>query len=451
MNNLAADTETKRDTPYAWYVVTILLMAGITSYLDRNVVFLLVGPIQETLHLSDTEVSLLEGLAFASCFIVLGFPLGALVDRINRRNLIIAGVLVWGVMTFACGLARNYQELFVARMGVGCGEAILGPAAFSIIGDYFSPKRRAKAASVYNLSNFLSGALSSIVSGVIVHSIGAMSVIGLPVVGETIGWRIVFFVAAIPAFFVALLLLTVREPQRREAGAAKSVAGFGRHLSAHRRTYIHVYGSYAAMTFVGLSTAAWGPTYLVRSFGIDPGTAGMLIGLAGLFAIVGALASGWISDQFAASETAHRFRTPLVGWPILIGAIPLHLTASTLWVAVAGLAVLLTASAVILVSCPPVLQDITPNRFRGRAQSLFFILSALLGLGIAPTIVAIITDQVFGDPAALRYSLLAAQTPVALLGGLICLLGQRHYSQSRREVEAGIKMDRAAAGAILAA
>lgn len=425
---------------YAWYVVFILLLAGITSYLDRNILFLLVDPIRHTLGLSDTQISLLEGLAFAFFFIVLGFPLGGLVDHRNRRNLIMLGVAIWSVMTFACGLARNFPELFLARMGVGFGEAILGPAAYSMIGDYFSPKRRGRAASVYNMSNFLGGALSSLLGGAIVHGIGALVLVQVPVLGETIGWRVVFFAAAAPGILILLLMLTVAEPARSETGTLKpDAAGFWRHVRAHRSAYIFVYSTYVAMTFVGLSTTAWAPSYLIRSFGLTPGKAGMLLGTVGFVAIVGALASGWLSDRFAAGAGAGRFRTPLVGWPILAICVPGHLLAPSLPIALLFSGGMLIGGAIILVSCPPVLQDITPNRYRGRAQALFFIVSILLGMGVAPTAVALVTDFIFQDPAQLRYAMLVVQLPAIGCGWLLCRRGQRHYAEARATLLAQIE------------
>lgn len=417
---------------YAWYVVFVLLLAGITSYLDRNILFLLVDPIRHTLGLSDTQISLLEGLAFAFFFIVLGFPLGGLVDHRNRRNLIVVGVAIWSVMTLACGLARNFPELFLARMGVGFGEAILGPAAYSMIGDYFSPQRRARAASIYNMSNFLGGALSALVGGAIVHAIGALTLVQLPALGETVGWRVVFFAAAAPGGLILLLLLTVREPPRSEVGTVKpDAAGFWRHLHQHRSAYMFVYSTYVAMTFVGLSTTAWSPSYLIRSFGLTPGKAGMLLGTVGFVAIGGALASGWLSDRFAAGGSSGRFRTPLIGWPLLAIALPGHLLAPSLPIALICSAGMLIGGAIILVSCPPVLQDITPNRYRGRAQALFFIASILLGMGVAPTAVALVTDYVFQDPLKLRYAMLVVQLPAIACGWLLCIGGQRPYAVAR--------------------
>lgn len=418
---------------YGWYVVAILLMAGITSYLDRNVLFLLVEPIRETMGLSDTQISLLEGIAFSFFFLTMGMPLGAVIDRWNRRNMIIIGVAIWSVMTFCCGLARNYEELFLARMGVGFGEAILGPAAYSMIADYFAPTRRARAASVYNLSNFLGGAMASIGGGAIIHITGTLAIIPLPVLGNTIAWKTVFFAAALPGILVVLLMFTVREPVRQEtSGSEEPRPAFLPHLRRHARAYAFVYASYVLMTFVGLSSAAWSPTYLQRSFDVTPAQSGQLLGASALLAIFGTLASGWLSDRFAASGAAGgRFRTALVGFPLMLLGLAIFLGSPLLWLALAGSGLAAVGGAIILVSCPPVLQDITPNRLRGRAQALFYVLSVTMGMGVAPTAVALVTDYVFQDTSMLRYSLIVVQIPAAIAGAIVCLIGQRSYETAR--------------------
>lgn len=420
---------------YRWYVVVVLLLAGITSYLDRNIIYLMVEPMRETMKLSDLQVSLLEGTAFAIFFLTMGMPLGALVDTRNRRNLIILGVTIWSVMTFCCGLAQNYEQLFLARMGVGFGEAVLGPAAFSIIADYFDPGTRAKASSVYNLSNFLGGAISITAGGAIIHALGAMSVIEIPVVGATLGWQAAFFVAATPGIPVILALLTVREPVRTETGRKSAEKPkIMPQLKRHRSAYLAIYASYVLMTFVGLSTTAWGPTFLVRSFHLTPAQSGLILGPIGFTAIIGALASGWLSDRFAKSKhSGGRFRTPLVGWPILLLATIGYLFSPALWQVLVCWGLMLIGGSIILVSCPPVLQDITPNRLRGRAQALFYVFSIAIGLGIAPALVALVTDRVFGDPAMLRYSLAVVQIPAIGLGWIIAWRGQRPYGAARAE------------------
>ncbi|WP_372732667.1 spinster family MFS transporter [Novosphingobium sp.] len=424
---------------YRWYVVAVLLLAGITSYLDRNIIYLMVEPMRLTMGLTDTQVSLLEGTAFALFFLTMGMPLGALVDTRNRRNLIILGVAIWSVMTFCCGLAQTYWQLFAARMGVGFGEAILGPAAFSIIADYFEPARRARASSVYNLSNFLGGAIAVTAGGAIIHSLGAMTMIDVPVIGPTLGWQAAFFIAATPGIPVILALLTVREPKRTEKGVVGPTPKILPHLKRHRTAYAAIYSSYVLMTFVGLSTAAWAPTYLVRTFQLTPAKAGLLLGPVGLSAILGALASGWLSDRFALSgRGGARFRTPLVGWPIMLAATLGYLFAPDLWQVLLCSGIMLIGSAIILVSCPPVLQDITPNQLRGRAQALFFVFSIAIGLGIAPTAVGLVSDYVFKDPAMLRYSLAVVQLPAICIGWAVAWLGQAAYGRARQTEQAAI-------------
>jgi MFS family permease len=152
---------------YAWYVLFVLLIIGITSYLDRNIVAVLMEPIKQDLQLTDTEVSLLQGMAFAVFYVAFGLPFGALVDRKNRRVLLAFGIALWSTMTAAGGLAESYWQLFAARAGVGIGEACLAPAAFSLIADYFPPSQRGRAMSVYNMSNYLGGGASMLLGGLV--------------------------------------------------------------------------------------------------------------------------------------------------------------------------------------------------------------------------------------------------------------------------------------------
>ena len=150
-------------SPYAWYVVAMLIVAYTFSFIDRQILTLMVGPIRETLKISDTELSLLHGFAFALFYSVMGIPIGRLVDSRKRTTIIAVGVAVWSVMTALCGLAQNFFQLFLARIGVGVGEAALSPGAYSMIGDYFPPHQRPRALSLYISAAYIGGAAGCLV------------------------------------------------------------------------------------------------------------------------------------------------------------------------------------------------------------------------------------------------------------------------------------------------
>ncbi|MDZ4373677.1 MAG: MFS transporter, partial [Phenylobacterium sp.] len=206
--------------PYAWFVVIVLLLAYTSSFVDRQILTLLVEPIRADLKITDTQFSLLTGLAFSATYTIAGFPFAWLADRFSRRGVIIAGITAWSIMTAGCGLARNFGGLFLTRMGVGIGEATLSPAAYSLIADYFPLSRRATAMAVYSIGVFIGAGAALIVGGQVIAAVSQGPPLSLPVVGRLAPWQVAFLYVAAPGPLIALLMLLVREPLRR--GIAKS-------------------------------------------------------------------------------------------------------------------------------------------------------------------------------------------------------------------------------------
>ena len=201
-------------------MVFVLLLAQTFSFLDRMIMGLLVGPIRDTFQISDTQYSLLAGLAFSLFYALMGLPLARIADSRSRRNLIAAGIAVWSLMTAVCGLAKGFWMLFVARMGVGVGEATLAPGAYSMIADYFPKSLLARALSVYMVGVTLGSGFAYMLGGAVVAYVENMPQIVLPVLGAIHGWQLTFFIVGLPGLLVALLMmLTVREPPRRGLSA----------------------------------------------------------------------------------------------------------------------------------------------------------------------------------------------------------------------------------------
>ena len=176
-------TLTQTSVGYRWYVIFVLLLAQAFSFLDRMIMGLLVGPIRESFAISDTQYSLLAGLAFSLFYAVMGIPLARIADSRSRRNLIVWGIAVWSLMTALCGLARNFWTLFLARVGVGVGEAALGPAAYSMITDYFPRSTLARALSIYMLGVTIGSGFAYMLGGAVVAYVQTLDVISLPLLG----------------------------------------------------------------------------------------------------------------------------------------------------------------------------------------------------------------------------------------------------------------------------
>ena len=201
---------------YAWYVVVVLLLAYVLAFIDREVIAQLVPDIKHSLQISDTKMSFLLGGAFAVFYTFFGVMIAWLADRGNRRWLIFAGVTVWSFMTMACGLATTYPALFLARVGVGAGEAALNPPALSLLKDYFPPDRLGRAIGLYTAGVSSGSGLAYVIGGTIYPGIQAAGPTHWPLVGEVQPWQQMFIWVGLPGIVISLLILTIREPARRE-------------------------------------------------------------------------------------------------------------------------------------------------------------------------------------------------------------------------------------------
>ncbi len=198
----------------AWYAVIILLLAYVLSFVDRIIMSLLVIPIQKDLGISDTQMGLLMGLAFAIFYTVVGIPIARLSDAKSRKIIVSIGIFLWSIMTAVCGLARSFIELFLARVGVGVGEATLSPAAYSMIADYFPEEKLGKAIAVYQSGALFGSGIAFIIGGAIVGLIVNSNATSLPFLGELQPWQLAFIIVGLPGVLMALVMLTVKEPKR---------------------------------------------------------------------------------------------------------------------------------------------------------------------------------------------------------------------------------------------
>jgi MFS family permease len=414
---------------YAWYVVAVLVLAYTVSYVDRTILTLLVQPIRAALGISDVQISLLHGLAFAIFYTVLGVPLGWLADRATRTKIIAAGIFVWSLMTALCGLSRNFWQMFLARVGVGVGEAALSPAAYSMINDYFRPQRRTLAISVYATGVYIGSGLALIVGGGVIAVTPALE---LPVVGHLEPWQVVFLAVGLPGLLVAALMLTVREPTRRgllkrasAAGAAHpTVAETVRFVRARFRTYGFHFLGFSMLTMLWSGCAAWIPAFFARTFGWTPGEVGPVFGtIVALFGTVGLSLGGLVAERLKARGYSDgNMRTGIVS---AVALLPLGVAAPLM--PTAELAMAVYAAFVFFSSLPfgaaaAALQEITPNQMRGQVSALYLFVVNLTGIGLGPTIVASIGQYGFGDDAAVRYALaITAGAAAVLAAGLLAL------------------------------
>lgn len=418
----------------AWSTVAILMLAYVLSFIDRQILNLLVGPIRRDLVISDTQMSLLMGLSFALFYTVCGIPLGRLADTKSRRGLIAIGVLFWSAMTAACGMARLYWQFLLCRIGVGVGEAALSPAAYSLIADSFPAERRATAISVYSMGVYLGSGLAFLLGGLVIKFASAQGDVLLPVLGEVRPWQLIFLILGAAGVLFSLLLLAVREPARRGVGAGVAVplAEVGRYLRANRRTVLYHNFGFAGLAFAGYGSAAWIPTFFIRTYGWDAGHVGVVYGsIVAVFGCLGIVFGGRLADWMAKrGRTDANMR---VGLYAAMAALPcvasFPLMDNALWAAV------LMAPTVFCLSmpfgvAPAAIQEIMPSAMRGQASAIYLFVITLIGLGIGPTAVALVTDYLFADDQALRYSLLIVSTLAVSSSLFLLAKGLQPYRES---------------------
>lgn len=400
----------------ARFALAVLTLAYVFSFLDRIVVNLLVEPMRRDLGLGDTQISLLMGLSFAVFYTVCGLPLGWLADRCNRRSLIAAGITVWSLMTVACGLVRGYGGLFMARLGVGAGEATLTPAAHSMIADLFPRERLGRAMSVYALGIYVGSGLALLLGALAIRLAELRTQWVLPLVGAVFPWQMVFVFVGLPGLLVALLVLAIREPARRGDGAGQAApwADTRRWLRAERGFLLRHHLGFGLLSLVSYASAAWIPTAFVRSFGWSTVQAALWLGaMTVVFSVAGCLLGGLLSDRLARGG-GPRARLRVGVWA------GLGLSACSVAFAAAPSAVLaaaLLAPWCCFVALPfgaasAALAEVAPPRLRGQASALYLFAISVIGIGLGPTAVALGTEQLFGDPASVRLSI-----------GLVCALG----------------------------
>jgi MFS family permease len=383
--------------------VLVLMVAYIFSYIDRQILAMLVGPIKADLGVTDFELSLLNGLAFAVCFTVLGiWPVGQWADRGNRRNLAAAGVFLWSLMTAVCGRVTSYAGLFVARVGVGVGEATLAPAAYSMIADYVPPARRGRALGLFSMGIYLGIGVAIMVTGLVVQAVGSMPVMHWPVIGEVRGWQVAFLILGPPGMLVSLWLLTVREPARREVAAATTgvrYADVWRRIREHAGFYANLIFGVSMLTLTFNAVAFWIPAHLLRVHELSPlqvaFSYGPIMFVAGSLGILagGVLADRWRSAGRADAELQVVLYGALALGPLVIAAFQLR--DATL--AIALLAPLLFVTSFPFGAASAALQMVTPNRFRARTSAIYLLVINLLGIGLGSSAASFVSDVVLQD------------------------------------------------------
>ncbi|TAK99735.1 MAG: MFS transporter [Rhodospirillaceae bacterium] len=420
MTDVRSSAASSASAGQAYRALAILSIAWVLAYLDRQIIALLIPSLKHDLLLTDVQVSLLQGVAFAAFFTLAGLPIGRLVDRHNRRNIAVFGVLCWSAMTMACGFARSFEALFVGRMFVGVGEACLAPAAVSIVADYFAPERRGRAIGTMLMGGAIGTGASALLGGAAMARFAAG---GTGLFTGFAAWQLTFLAVGAPGIVVALLLLMIHEPARQQSPTGVSAAssdGLNATVRERWRLLLPLYIAFGGNMVASFGGGAWMPTMLMRDFAMSPARVGLIFGTLLLAnGLIAPMLGGWASDA-AAQRDPKRGRLYLAlglfalqflsaaAMPLLRG---FHATLATL-------ALTMFAASCLAASAMVVLQDVVPANVRGRVIVIYLMIANIVGMGLGPLFVALLTDHLFANEGMVRDSIAMTVVITAMIGCL---------------------------------
>jgi MFS family permease len=405
-------------------VLSMLLAAHVLAYTDRQLLGLLTEPIKHELHFSDVQIGLLQGFGLSLVLALAGLPIGRMVDMSRRITILAGGVVLWSVMTMACGLAVGFGSFLACRVGLGIGEAAVTPCAYSLIGDVLPREKQGRGISLYALGPYVGIGLAFVLGALVIGHLPAQKVFGW-----LAPWRLVFLVVGAIGAPMALWAASLREPSRH-AVAPVDGASVGQVLRYFRGNAGALIGAHATFAFTAMALtalSAWVPAWFARTYRWPVARSGAELGVEILVCGVGGAAiAGFLGDALKRR-----------GWPRLatsalsgLAATPLCFMATQ--AAMPELALLWLAPTIFLLALsmangPAVLQEITPNRMRGVQHSLAALTVSTIGMGAGPLAVALVTDEVLRDEGRISQALHIV-LPVMTLGcALSALASIRAY------------------------
>ncbi len=409
-------------------------MASTLSIIDRQILNVMIGPVKRDLGgISDTQVSLIMGLAFALFYNLMSYPAGRIADRSSRINLMTFGVAGWSLMTMLCGAAGQYWQLFLARMGVGVGEATLGPAANSALSDYFPVDRLPLAIGIVSAAPFIGQGLANILGGPLIDYLEATPRISLPLFGELYSWQMVFIIVGLPGLFVALAVFSLREPKRKgllqASGDAIPFSQVWAFIKDRKTFFTLIFTAYLCLSIQGWSLFSWLVEYYVRNHEWSRTQTGLVYGSIAMFVgILGSVLAGYWAGRLIRRGTPDAtMRLVFYGTIVLLPTATAFTLIADPWVAIVVL-----IPVTFCMAMPPglimsTLQAISPNELRGQMVAFYLIAVNFIAYTIAPSLPAILSDFLFQSELALGKAI-STLAVVNYSIAIVCLwFGLKHY------------------------
>ena len=424
----------------SWWAIFIFMIALMFNYLDRQLMTLLITPIKADFGLSDTQISLLIGFAFVLFYVLAGIPIARFIDRGPRKWIVASAIAFWSVMTIACGLARSYWQLLLARMLVGVGESCNAPGTYSMTSDIFPREKLATPISVIGIGTIAGSGMALLVGGWLIGWLTDLGPQSFPVVGTLKPWQMTFVIVGLPGVLWALLLLaTVPEPPRR-ATAGDTAPGFGEtvgYLWSRRDAFGPMFLANGIKAMLSFGVTVWSPVFFERKFGYAPGEPGPTLGIISLIVSpIGLVLGGWLAQRMAARgrKDANMRMVWLVTMPLIPVAVLFPLV-EQVWLAFALVGASLFLGSMGSGPANAAIQSITPGRMRGTTTAIYIAIYNVIGYGLGPLVVGSLNDNVFGEQG-IEYSMVVLACISGPLGLLCAWLSLKPYRREFEEAEA---------------
>ena len=366
------------------YVLFMLTSVYVFNFIDRQILAILQEPIKADLNLTDTHLGLLTGLAFAALYVTLSIPIAYYADKNNRKNIIAISLGFWSLMTVFTGMAQNFIQILLARIGVGVGEAGGTPPAHSIICDYYEPEKRATALSIYSMGVYIGVCVGFIVGGILAHHYG---------------WRVALYALGVPGvLFAVIVYFTVKEPVKgamdNQSGEQKSInTKEALKILRSNKTFIFISLATGFHSFGMYAAGSWLPSFFIRSHGMDLQTLGITLGLiTALFGGLGAFGGGFITDKLRKKDMRWYLWLPLLTTILVIPLVIVIFFAKSLSLVLIFLALYYLITAMYIGPSVSVVQSLFPAEMRAFASSIFLFILNSIGLGLGPLTVGIVSD-----------------------------------------------------------
>tara|TARA_B100000945_G_scaffold72931_1_gene55743 strand:+ start:1873 stop:3177 length:1305 start_codon:yes stop_codon:yes gene_type:complete len=420
---------------HSYSAVTILTLAQIFAFIDRQIPSMLVEPIKQDFNLTDSQIALLGGAAFSIFYAIMALPIGYAVDRYQRTKVLGTGIFLWSLMTALAGLANSFGKLFGARIGVAVGEAVMAPTSVSLVSDSFPENKQGKPMGIITAGVYIGIGITLLGGGFLIDYLTSIGGITLPVIGYLKPWQATFMIVGIPGLVLAIAAFYLKEPQRLEEQIdiqLKDRKNVFLHLKEHRKTLIPMFGGLIFMALIFYSFSFWAPTMMIRTFDISLTEVGFVLGMITIISsITGTIVAGSAVDYLRNKNYSDApVRAAMIA---VILALPPIISLSFVqnelgaWICIAFYLLFISSFAPLGLLA---ISGVSTGNVKGQTAAIHAFLMMAFGLSLGPQLTAFFTDFVFVDPNLLINSVSLTGLIVLPISALLFKLSLSRYRES---------------------